>query len=137
MQIQRSGVTADLIVQASNGKIIKYEFKSWTTGTNQPWNGFFAGNNGSYQQFLNYLGASDELSEIKYIFNGNKATITDVKNAFKDLFLAKGNEIFSRMNPSFRENLLGLGNENRFDIFQQKINDLGSNLYEFIKLQGN
>jgi hypothetical protein len=96
--------------------------------------GFFAGNNGSYQQFLNYLGASDELSEIKYIFNGNKATITDVKNAFKDLFLAKGNEIFSRMNPSFRENLLGLGNENRFDIFQQKINDLGSNLYEFIKL---
>lgn len=112
---------------------IKYEFKSWQPGTANPWNSFFSGSGDSYTQFTRYLANSNSLAELKYIFNGSKASETVVKNAFKDLFVDKKVEIFQTMPSQLRESILGSGNANRFDLFEQAINNTESNLYKFIK----
>ena len=78
---------ADAMVLGENGRSIKYEFKSWTPGS-QKWNSFFRGTDlVSWGQFKDYLLKSNNLTEINYIFNGEKVTNPDMlKRAFRDLF---------------------------------------------------
>jgi hypothetical protein len=92
--------TADVMVNS-----IKYEFKSWTPNIPNPWNSFFAGTNGSYSQFISYLQNTNSISELKYIFNGTKAPEAQVKQAFKELFIAKKSEIFGAMSAQLKTNL--------------------------------
>lgn len=44
-------------------------------------------------------------------------------------------EIFSNMKTDLRESILGQGNANRFDLFEQAINNKDSNLYKIIEIQ--
>ena len=37
---------------------------------------------------------TDNLNDLRYIFNGQKADITTVKNAFKELFTNKADDLF-------------------------------------------
>ena len=79
-----------------------YEFKSWTKNADQPWNGFFGGSGNSYEQFLDYLRNTDDLDNLRYVFNSGKATESEVKAAFKSLFENKKSDIFS----TFSEDIL-------------------------------
>ncbi len=122
---------ADAVVGNTN-----FEFKSWSPSNPYSWGNFFTGNGGSYTQFLRYLENTSEMDNLKYIFNGAKASETEVKQAFKNLFSgSKKTEIFNAMNPSLRENILGSGNAERFDLFLQAIENTDSNLYKFIKIE--
>lgn len=73
---------------------VKYEFKSWTPDIPNPWNSFFSGSGDSHTQMIRYFGNSTNLNQVKYVFNGSKATETQVKNAFKNLFVSKADDMF-------------------------------------------
>ena len=121
----------------------KYEFKSWTPDTPNPWNAFFSGSGNSYTQFTRYLENSNTLSELKYIFNGTKASETQVKEAFKELFVAKKVEIFNVIwsNVNLRNSLLNnpIDEIQGLQRFTNLINELGDpnisnpKLYSFLK----
>jgi len=85
------------------------------------------------QQFERYLQDISKITELQYIYNGAKASETQVKTAFKELFLAKKVEIFDAMPYPLRESVLGINNAERFDLFELAIDNTGSNLYKFIK----
>lgn len=84
---------------------------------------------------MDYLKNTDNIDNLRYVFNGQKADITQVKNAFKGLFTSKSDDVFGTMNPSLRESILGRGNEENIELFIQKINNTNSNLYDFIKVE--
>ena len=118
---------------------VKYEFKSWTVGTQNPWKAFFGGTGNSYTQFIRYLENSTDMSSLKYVFNGGKATESQVKLAFKELFQTKKTEIFEVIweNQSLRNDLFGV-DVSRSDAildFDDLILSTDSKLYDFIKSQ--
>ena len=80
-----------------------YEFKSWTKNADQPWNGFFGGSGTSYDQFLDYLRNTDDLDNLRYVFNSGKATESEVKAAFKNLFENKKPDIFSTFSDDLKD----------------------------------
>lgn len=114
----------------------KYEFKSWTPGTSNPWNSFFDGSSSSFTQLIRYFENSTNINQIRYVFNGSKANEAQVKNAFKQLFSnsAKKQEIFAALNQEFRQNLglSGLDAQTKLNIL---IEDTSSLLYSFIKIE--
>jgi hypothetical protein len=115
---------------------VKYEFKSWTPDLPNPWNSFFGGTGNSYTQFIRYLQNTTDVKNIKYIFNGAKASESQVKNAFKSLLSnpTKKTEIFNAMKPELRESLFKKTNLNEQKaVFEGMINNLDSDLYKFIK----
>mgnify|MGYP007106197887 CR=1 FL=1 len=91
------------------------------------------------QQFERYLQDISEIDELQYIFNSSKASETQVKDAFKELFVAKKVEIFDVIweNQSLRDNVFGpdiLKIDAESD-FVDLINSIDSKLYNFIKAQ--
>ena len=84
---------------------------------------------------MDYLKDTDNLNDLRYIFNGQKADITVVKNAFKELFTQKADEIFDIIlnnqqlrNDLFRDNMLSPKQQ-----FNQLTNNTNSLLYRFLK----
>lgn len=53
---------------------------------------------------------------------------------FMKIFQKNKSDIFNSMNSDLREDILGFGNENRFDIFENMVDDPSSKLYDFIIL---
>ncbi|MDF1549268.1 MAG: hypothetical protein P1P88_15690 [Bacteroidales bacterium] len=101
----------------------------------QTWNlkrDFFKGTGSSYDQFINYLKNTDAPSKLKYVFNKDKLGTTNLKDAFKELLSRKKFEIFQDIPINLKENLLGVGNGNRFDLFELAISNINSKLYNFI-----
>ncbi|MBK9254751.1 MAG: hypothetical protein IPM42_04625 [Saprospiraceae bacterium] len=79
------------------------------------------------QQFERYLQDITDINELHYIFNSSKASETQVKNAFKELFVAKKVEIFDAMRPELK---LSLELESVADLTSSKIDGI---LNAFIK----
>jgi len=66
----------------------------------------------------------------------NQATaLTNMKNQWKAVFLIRIDDMFTTMSLELKESILGIGNANRYDLFSQKIEDVESNLYDFIKVE--
>ena len=106
------------------------EFKSYNTET---WNKI-ANDKGFIKQFESYLQEVDEIKDLAYVINSNKANINDVKQAFKELFKRNSDEILKFMNPKLKESL-GIINPNDKVRLEKLINDTNSALYNFIKTQ--
>ncbi|MEX1003049.1 MAG: hypothetical protein WDZ35_13105, partial [Crocinitomicaceae bacterium] len=126
---------ADVIVDE-----IKYEFKSWTPDIPNPWNSFFSGSGSSYTQMIRYFENSTNLNQVKYVFNGSKVTETQVKNAFRDLFVSKVDEIFEANPDIFKQfQKVGGGNIENLDDFETLLNHESFNidhpLFNFIICQ--
>lgn len=86
-----------------NGTPLLAEFKSYATAT---WQGI-KNSPKSIQQFKNYLATTDitTIDKLAYVVNITKATEAEIKLAFKELFLAKKDEIFAAMNPQLKLSL--------------------------------
>ena len=130
---------ADVMVLGEDGvSLIKYEFKSWTPGE-QKWNGFFRGTDlKSWGQIEDYLLKSNKLTEIVYVFNEKKIVTNPdmLKQAFRELFRLKANEIFKLEveGGAFTfERLESLFGTRYKDVFLQNIENLDSDIYSFIK----
>ena len=71
------------------------------------------------------------------MINGNKANINEVKQAFKELFKNKKDELFEIIlkNNTLKDNLLGKGltKSEAKNVFVDLINSTDSVLYNFIK----
>lgn len=61
------------------------EFKSYNSET---WSKI-ANDKGFIKQFESYLQEVDEIKDLAYVINSNKANINEVKQAFKELFKTK------------------------------------------------
>ena len=107
------------------------EFKSYNTET---WSKI-ANDKGFIKQFESYLQEVDEMKDLAYVINSNKANINEVKQAFKELFNRSSDEILEIMSPKMKKSLeLIYPNDNKV-IFNKLINDTNSELYNFIKSQ--
>ena len=83
------------------------EFKSYNSET---WSKI-ANDKGFIKQFESYLQEVDEIKNLAYMINSNKANINEVKQAFKELFNRSSDEILKFMNPKLKESL-GIINPN-------------------------
>ena len=111
------------------------EFKSYNSET---WSKI-ANDKGFIKQFESYLQVRDlkNIDDLAYVINSNKANINEVKQAFKELFKNKKDELFEIIlkNNTLKDNLLGKGltkNEAK-NVFRDLINSTDSVLYNFIK----
>ena len=107
------------------------EFKSYNSET---WSKI-ANDKGFIQQFESYLQEVDEMKDLAYVINSNKANINEVKQAFKELFKRNSDEILKFMNPKLKESLGIINPNDNKVIFNKLINDTNSELYNFIKSQ--
>lgn len=132
---------------------IKYEFKSWTSDLPNPWNSFFSPTGTLNLQLKRYLQNTDNFSNLKYIFNGQKVEESIVKTAFKEMLYNsttkiltdKGTEVFETIwgNQSLRGSLFGIIPENQLDaLYNSKLNqfstwvdELNPKIYNFIKAE--
>ena len=119
---------------------IKYEFKSWTPDLPNPWNSFFGGTGNSYTQFVRYLQNTTDVKNLKYIFNGAKASESQVKSAFKALLTNKKTEVFEA-NPNLWKQFdrIGGGKIRNLTDFENLLNhstfNINHPIFNFIKSQ--
>ena len=106
------------------------EFKSYNTET---WSKI-ANDKGFIKQFESYLQEVDEIKDLVYVINSNKANINEVKQAFKELFKRNSDEILEIMSPELKKSL-GLIKKDKEEVFKLLIKDTNSPLYNFIKSQ--
>ena len=107
------------------------EFKSYNTET---WSKI-ANDKGFIKQFESYLQEVDEIKDLAYMINSNKANINDVKQAFKELFKRNSDEILKFMSPKLKESLNLTNKKKNTSIFENLINNTDSKIYNFIKSQ--
>ena len=109
------------------------EFKSYNTET---WSKI-ANDKGFIKQFESYLQKVNKIEDLAYMINSNKANINEVKQAFKELFKNKKDELFEIIlkNNTLKDNLLGKGltKSEAKNVFGDLINSTDSVLYNFIK----
>ena len=109
------------------------EFKSYNSET---WSKI-ANDKGFIKQFESYLQEVDEIKDLAYVINSNKANINEVKQAFKEMFKNKKDELFEIIlkNNTLKDNLLdkGLTKSEAKNVFVDLINSTDSVLYNFIK----
>ena len=109
------------------------EFKSYNTET---WSKI-ANDKGFIKQFESYLQEVNKIEDLAYMINSNKANINEVKQAFKELFKNKKDELFEIIlkNNTLKDNLLGKGltKSEAKNVFRDLINSTDSILYNFIK----
>ena len=83
-------------------------------------------------QFKNYLATAKSISEFKYVFNKlDTPNVADVKSKFKQVFNQEPEGIYEAMSPELRASL-GVKNLSQF---KELINDLDSELYNFIEVK--
>ena len=111
------------------------EFKSYNSET---WSKI-ANDKGFIKQFESYLNTEgiEKIEDLAYVINSNKANINEVKQAFKELFKNKKDELFEIIlkNNTLKNNLLGEGltKSEAKNVFGDLINSTNSVLYNFIK----
>ena len=109
------------------------EFKSYSSET---WNKI-ANDKDFIKQFESYLQKGNKIEDLAYVINSNKANINEVKQAFKEMFKNKKDELFEIIlkNNTLKDNLLGKGltKSEAKNVFVDLINSTDSVLYNFIK----
>ena len=95
------------------------EFKSYNSET---WSKI-ANDKGFIKQFESYLQGVNKIEDLAYVINSNKANINEVKQAFKELFKNKKDELFEiiRKNRNLSESL---DIDNISDLTSEKISDI-------------
>ena len=86
-------------------------------------------------QFESYLQEVDEIKDLAYVINSNKANINEVKQAFKEVFKRNSDDILEIMNPKLKESLNLTNKKKNTVIFENLVNNIDSKLYKFIKSQ--
>ena len=97
-----------------NIRLISYNTETWSK---------IANDKGFIKQFESYLQEVDEIKDLAYMINSNKANINEVKQAFKELFKNKKDELFEiiRKNRNLSESL---DIDNISDLTSEKISDI-------------
>jgi len=113
------------------------EFKSYNSET---WSKI-ANDKGFIKQFESYLQEVDEIKDLAYVINSNKANINEVKQAFKELFKRNSDEIF-KTNPNIWkqfDRVDGTGKINSLKNFKDLVEDISFDakhpIFNFIKAE--
>ena len=113
------------------------EFKSYNSET---WSKI-ANDKGFIQQLKSYLQEVDEIKDLAYMINSNKANINEVKQAFKEVFKRNSDEIF-KTNPNIWkqfDRVDGTGKINSLKNFKDLVEDISFDtkhpIFNFIKAE--
>ena len=88
------------------------------------------------KQHLSYLQDSTDSKQLNYEFDVKKfSDRNEIVKQFRKMYEKNTEKVFEAMNSDFREGLLGKGNANRFDLFEQDIGNPNSDQYKFINLK--
>ena len=111
-----------------NIRLISYNSETWSK---------IANDKGFIKQFESYLQEVDEIKDLAYVINSNKANINEVKQAFKELFKKEADNLFrfpkkgGLVIEKIRK-LFGKDIDNASD-FLDKVEDINNPIYNFIK----
>ena len=115
-----------------NIRLISYNSETWSK---------IANDKGFIQQFKSYLQEVDEIEDLVYVINSNKANINEVKQAFKELFKRNTDEIF-KTNPNIWkqfDRVDGTGKINSLKNFKDLVEDISFDakhpIFNFIKAE--
>ena len=115
-----------------NIRLISYNSETWSK---------IANNKGFIKQFESYLQEVDEIKDLAYVINSNKANINEVKQAFKELFNRNSDEIF-KTNPNIWkqfDRVDGTGKINSLKNFKDLVEDISFDtkhpIFNFIKAE--
>ena len=115
-----------------NIRLISYNNETWSK---------IANDKGFIKQFESYLQEVDEIKDLAYVINSNKANINEVKQAFKELFKRNTNEIF-KTNPNIWkqfDRVDGTGKINSLKNFKDLVEDISFDakhpIFNFIKAE--
>ena len=115
-----------------NIRLISYNNETWSK---------IANDKGFIKQFESYLQEVDEIKDLAYVINSNKANINEVKQAFKELFKRNSDEIF-KTNPNIWkqfDRVDGIGKINSLKNFKDLVEDISFDakhpIFNFIKAE--
>ena len=115
-----------------NIRLISYNSETWSK---------IANDKGFIKQFESYLQEVDEIKDLAYVINSNKANINEVKQAFKELFKRNSDEIF-KTNPNIWkqfDRVDGTGKINSLKNFKDLVEDISFDakhpIFNFIKAE--
>ena len=115
-----------------NIRLISYNSETWSK---------IANDKGFIKQFESYLQEVDEIKDLAYMINSNKANINEVKQAFKELFKRNSDEIF-KTNPNIWkqfDRVDGTGKINSLKNFKDLVEDISFDakhpIFNFIKAE--
>ena len=111
-----------------NIRLISYNSETWSK---------IANDKGFIKQFESYLQEVDEIKDLAYVINSNKANINEVKQAFKELFKKEADNLFrfpeeGGLGLEKIRKLFGRDIKNTSD-FLDKVEDINNPIYNFIK----
>lgn len=111
-----------------NIRLISYNSETWSK---------IANDKGFIKQFESYLQEVDEIKDLAYVINSNKANINEVKQAFKELFKKEADNLFrfpeeGGLRLEKIRKLFGRDIKNTSD-FLDKVEDINNPIYNFIK----
>ena len=114
-------------VELVNGPPWLIEYKSWSLENIQ---------NLSVKQMTEYFRSANGIEDIRYVFNIKKTPdLTLLKIQLQKVLLKNSEAIYDSMTDSLRENILGRGNKDRFDLFEESLENIESKLYNFIEIR--
>ena len=115
-----------------NIRLISYNSETWSK---------IANDKGFIKQFESYLQEVDEIKDLAYVINSNKANINEVKQAFKELFKRNSDEIF-KTNPNIWkqfDRVDGTGKINSLKNFKNLVEEISFDakhpIFNFIKAE--
>ena len=111
-----------------NIRLISYNSETWSK---------IANDKGFIKQFESYLQEVDEIKDLAYVINSNKANINEVKQAFKEVFKKEADNLFrlpkkGGLGIEKIRKLFGKDIDNASD-FLDKAEDINNPIYNFIK----
>ena len=138
-KIEEEALSNNVAMREGNNRSLPLfeEFKNYNSET---WSKI-ANDKGFIKQFESYLQEVDEIEDLAYMINSNKANINEVKQAFKELFKRNSDEIF-KTNPNIWkqfDRVDGTGKINSLKNFKDLVEDISFDakhpIFNFIKAE--
>ncbi len=127
----RSKCRYDIKVEKSTG-INYFEFKSWSNNfANTFLNNSPIERTAFANQLKTYLTQINNLSQLKYMFDGKRITEIKAKQVLQKVFEDKANEWFD--GGSFETKIISLFGTANKQVFLSKVNDTNNLIYQFVK----
>ena len=88
----------------------------------------------SDKQLISYFGAADEISKLRYVFNGRKVTLEEAQNGMQAALSRNADQIFNNMNEGMKVSLGLVGKKDNLAAFNAMIQSKNTELFKMVEV---